>query len=125
MAVTLEGIDITGLVLTEDFGSNIQGVVQTANDGSLIVYEQEISFNDKTLMGGDDWGWLSYTILNQLKALANVIGATYTLDYDGTVYIVRFKSEDIPVISGDKLINRSNTDNEDFYNNIMIKLMEV
>jgi len=125
MSITLEGVDITGLVFLDDFNTDIKGEVQTANDGSVIVFEQEVSFRDKTLIGGDDWGWLTYSILNELKVLANIGGATYVLNYDGSVYTVRFRSEDIPVLSGDKLIQRSNTDNEDYYNNILIKLMEV
>ncbi len=125
MAITLEGIDITGLVRVAEFQVEVEGESQRANDGSIIVYEQEVYGGDFTLGGGDNWGWLTFDTLTSLKALANVVGGTYTLDYEGSIHIVRFRSEDIPVISGDPLIVRSNVENGDYYNNIVLKLMEV
>ena len=125
MSITLEGIDITGLVFIEDFHTGISGNVQISNDGSVIVYEQEVSGAIRSLEGGDDWGWLDSGTLSSLKDLASVIGAIYTLDYEGTLYTVRFMSESIPVIFGEKLVNRSNIEDTDYYKNIVIKLMEV
>ena len=125
MSITLESIDLTGLVIEEEFMTSVFGTTQVANDGSLIVYEQPISFNDLILIGGSDWGWLPRSTMLSLKAMADIINSTYSLDYEGTIYTVRFKSEDIPVISGDSLIKRSNAASTDYYNNIMIKLMKM
>jgi len=125
MSITLESIDITGLVISDEFMTSISGVTQVANDGSLIVYEQEIKFNDIILIGGSDWGWLDRATMASLHSMANVLDATYELDYEGTSHTVRFKSEDIPVISGDQLIKRSNVTSTDYYSNVIIKLMEV
>ena len=125
MSVTLEGIDITGLVFEEDFNTKLIGVTQVANDGSLIVYEQSVGFMDLILIGGDDWGWLTRETMRSLRDLASASGSVYQLDYDGEIYTVRFKSEDIPVISGNSLIKRSNAEDTDYYNNIVLKLMEV
>ena len=123
--ITLESIDITGLIVADDFTTNVFGVTQRANDGSLIVYEQENKYKDIILIGGSDWGWLTRSIMNQLHALANGISVSYELDYEGVLSTVRFKSEDIPVISGTPLIKRSNKEDADYYNDIVLKLMQV
>lgn len=125
MSVTLDGVDITGLIIEDEFLTNISGTAQEANDGSLIIYEQNIQFKDLFLVGGSDWGWLDRSTMVSLYSMANVGGATYGLDYEGILYTVRFKSEDIPVISGDRLIKRSNPAVTDYYNNIILKLMEI
>jgi hypothetical protein len=125
MSVFLEGIDLTGLAREELFGTNVQGATQTANSGALIVYEHEVAFRDFTLAGGEDWGWITYEKLNQVRGLANVIGAEYALEYEGNVFSVRFKSEDIPVIQADPVLRRSNVSPGDYFRNVVIKLMEV
>jgi len=125
MSITLEGIDITGLVIESEFLTNVTGVSQIANDGSLIVYEETVKFKELIFVGGSDWGWLDRTTMKALHALADVIGAYYELNYEGTVYNVRFMSEDSPVIFGDSLIKRSNAADTDYYNNIVLKLMQI
>ncbi len=123
--ITIEGVDITGLVIEDDFVSQVVGVTQTANDGSLIVYEQAIKFKELNLIGGADWGWLNKDTLTQLRDMSNVIGAVYEFDYEGELSVVRFRSEDIPVVYGKSLIKRSNTQDTDYYNDIVIKLTQV
>ena len=125
MSVLLETIDLTGLIIPDAFDSKIQSSVHTAADGSPIIYEKSVSYGEIDLVGGADFGWLSHATMKEIEALAKVVGASYTLNYDGTVYTVRFRNENPPVLSGDQIIERSNIDNQDWYSNVIIKFMEV
>jgi hypothetical protein len=125
MSVFLESIDVTGLIMADSFPSGINSITEYAVDGSIIVFEKNINDAVINLIGGSDWGWLELSVLRSIQNLSKVIGTYYTLDYEGTLYSVRFRNEDIPVVYGDRLINRSNQDSTDYYNNIVIKLMEV
>ena len=125
MSVLIDSIDVTGLVELENFVLPVQSSVQIANDGTPIVYSKESKVVDITLVGGSDWGWLTSLILGNIKILASVMNATYNLDYEGDVRVVRFKTEDIPVIDAKRLINTSLQTDVDYYNNIIIKLQEV
>ena len=123
--ITIEGIDVTGLIINDDFPINILGESQMAESGSLVIFEKETLFTHIDLVGGDDWGWLTKGILSSLRNLANISGAKYVFDYEGVLSTVRFRTEDIPVIQGSSLIKRSNSEDTDYYNNIFIKLTEV
>lgn len=125
MSVLIDSIDITGVTKDDPFETGISAVSEVSSIGSLIVYEKQISYKTFDLIGGDDWGWLSLSTLQSLQNLAKVIGAVYVLDYEGDLMDVRFRTEDPPVIQADKLINRSNQDGSDYYNNIIIKLIGV
>lgn len=118
-------IDLTGLVIEDYFSLDIDSEIETADDGTLILYEKEIKYKEIDLIGGADWGWLTLSTLRSLQELGKVIGSTYELFYEGEVFNVRFRTEDIPVIYGEKLIKRSNQNTTDYYNNVFIKLMEV
>lgn len=121
----LGSVNLQGLVISESFDPQIEAVSQVANNGGLIVYEGKRLFCNLDLIGGDDWGWLSHSALMSLKGMASILGAEYVLDYNGAVYTVRFRTEDIPVIAGTPLLPRPNVQTTDFYNNVFLKLMEV
>ena len=125
MGVFIESADVTGLVMNDVFPTGIDAVSETSSAGSLIIYERNKSFFNIDLVGGSDYGWLSLTVMNEIQSMSETMGAVYVLDYEGALYNVRFRNEDLPVISGEKTINRSNQEVSDFYNNIIIKLMGV
>jgi len=125
MSSSLEGIDISGLQLTEAWDIGIDSVSEVASAGNKIVYERDRNYQDLLLVGGDSWGSLKQSILNQLKVIASVKGGVYTLMYEGTSYQVRFKTEDQPVIDSQTIGNPVVTTDETYHNNIVLKLMEV
>ena len=123
--VFIDSIDITGLVFDDQFETGINAVSEESSAGSLIVFEKQISYTTIDLIGGSDWGWLTRSTLKSLQELSKVIGAVYILDYEGVKSTVRFRTEDPPVIQADLLISRSNQEDSDYYNNIIIKLIGV
>lgn len=125
MSTTLNGINLEGLIIDDDYDLKIDTIFQKSCNGSPILYSKERTFKNINLIGGSDWGWVSKYNLNLLKSIASVQNATYELNYENNIYKVRFRTEEPPVISANPLIKRPNIQNTDYNNNILIKLMEV
>lgn len=119
---TLNGIDIGDLVLSPSLDPKIDVTVDKASDGSIISYEKDRLYENFSLTGGEDWGLVPYSVMMNIKSMASVKKATYLLIYNNISYIVRFRIEDVPVISGDPVNEHLK---ESSFNNVEFKLMEV
>lgn len=126
MAITLGGVLLPDLVINDEISwSGIRCEISRTLDGSLLVWEQEIAGRPMTLVGRNDTAWITRRILFDVMGLAEVVGGVYVLNYEGEIYNVRFRHEDEPVISSVPVVERPNPSNNDWYSNVMIKLMEV
>lgn len=127
MAVLIDTITLPDLVFADRFGSPpVAAVVETSVINTPIVFESDRSSgHDRTLYGGEDWGWITHSVLTSLFSLASIAGARYQLNYEGTVYRVRFMPEAGQVISAVPLHPRPNVADSDYYKNVVIPLMEV
>ena len=137
--VSLSGIDLPDLVMERDIFVTVAANVERTIQGKVIVTEQIIQGQPFDLIGGDSWGWLNRTTINELVSIVNVINQTYTLDYNGVQYKVRFRYEDGDPIEAEPILPRPTledtiTDGEGntvvspddyWYNNIRIKLMKL
>jgi len=126
MAITLGGVDLPDLLIENEFGfPGVDSRVEFSLGGTPIIWEQEMTGKPIDLRGTTDTGWITRSVLQSLYALAAVPGATYTLDYEGTIYTVRFRNEDRPVLAAKPAVGRPNQDTTDYYSDVSIKLMEV
>lgn len=126
MAITLGGITLPDLIIdNEVVWSGIQGEVNRALDGSLIIWEQEVAGEPINLVGRSDTAWITRTVLLQIQALAMVAKATYVLSYEGIESYVRFRQEEGNVISALPVVERPNPASDDWYSDVVIKLMYV
>jgi hypothetical protein len=132
--VVLGGIDLPDLVIDGDFGFNkIAASVERTIQGKAIVTEQVVQGSAFDLIGGDNWGWIDRTTMLSLVALAEAINTTYNLNYNGTIYLVRFRHEDGMPIEASPLLARPNADDDDsvvspedyWYNNVRVRLMKL
>lgn len=122
----LEGIDIKGLVWVDELSwQGVKAEVVPSLAGTPIVFEDATAGRPVTLQGKPDEGWLTRAQLIALKSLASVPRSLYTLTYNGKAYTVRFRHEDAPPIEASPLVGRENAADGDYYNNVVIKLMEV
>lgn len=121
--VVLEGINLPDLEFQDRFTySGIESRVSFSLGGNPIVWEQvKPAGRPIILRGGDNWGALKRSVLEQLQALASVVGATYTLEYYGTPYDVRFMNEQGNPVEASPVGHHESG----WFNNIVIKLMEV
>jgi hypothetical protein len=127
MSTTLNGITISGLIIQGDIAPlGVRATVERTLSGGVVIWEQpEQAGRSFDLDGGSDFGWLTRSVLLQLRAIASVPNATYTLIHEGVTQTVRFRNEDAPAISADPLVARPNPASTDYYNNVKIKLMGV
>lgn len=132
--VVLGGIDLPNLVIDGDFGFNkIAASIERTIQGKVIVTEQVVQGSVFDLVGGDNWGWINRPTLLSVFALADAINTTYNLNYNGTIYLVRFRHEEGMPIEASPLLARPNADDDDsvvspddyWYNNVRIKLMKL
>lgn len=125
--IYLHGIELPGLVIDKDISAGaLRTTVTETVDGGKVIWEEPISGGSSfDLMGGADFGWLSRGALLSLVALANVAASSYTLTLsDASTKTVRFRTED-GAIEATPLVSRPNPAATDFYNNVIIRLMEV
>ena len=126
MTIQIATIVLPDLIIDEEFDPPVTAHVEQSIINTPIVFETEKASGQAiTLTGGDDTGWITRTTLLALKALASVPGATYTLNYEGAAYTVRFRNEDRPAVSAEPVVARPNAAGTDYYRNVTIKLMEV
>jgi len=125
MAITLDAVTLPDLVIENEYEwSGVRAVAEHSLGGTPIIWEQENYGRPLDLTGGPEYGWVTRETLNDLQALAAVPGATYTLTYESDTYTVRFRHEET-AISARPIIPRPNHVDADYYNNVVIRLMEV
>lgn len=123
---TLEGISLEGLVMDNEMAfTPVEAKISHSLDGGVIVWEGNSSGRPIDMVGGSDFGWLTRSVLKQIKALAAVPNATYTLVHNFETFRVRFRHEESAPVSASPLVARPNQADTDYYNNVAIKLMEV
>jgi len=95
-------------------------------DGGAVIWTQENQQGQNIdLVGYENSGWLKYSTLKQIKSMAAISGAEYTLEKsDGTTVQVRFRHEDTPVIDVAPIVERAVYDDTDYFYGT-IKLAEV
>lgn len=124
--IKFEDIELPDLEIEQDYGwVGIEAEMERTIKGRPVVNEQNIDGQPIDLFGGSDWAWVTKAILKNLTALANIVNAVYTLSYEGTIYRVRWRHEEPPVIEATPIIGRPNSEDSDYYSNIKLKFMEV
>jgi hypothetical protein len=121
---TLGGMDLPDVVIANEFGQEtVFSDFDRALDGSPVIWEQAIlSGQALDLIGGVDFGWITREDLLSLKALAEVAGASYILNFDGNESTIRFRNETPPVITAVQVVSRVNPEVTDWYHSLRIKL---
>lgn len=117
---SLNGIDLGDLVLHKQLNPNISMVVEISDNGREIIYAKDQKFRKLLLYGGDNWGLISNSVMEQLQELGEVFMEIYELIYQGTSYMVRFRNEE-ESIKGTPFNPHIPTSD---FNNVEILLME-
>lgn len=124
--IQLDTIELPDLVIEDEFAfTGVEARVDRSLGGAPIIWEQEIAGRPIDLTGDERSAWITRDTLEDLKTLAAVPGATYTLTYESDTYTVRFRHEEPPAIMADPLVPRPNHADGDYYKNVRLKLMEI
>ena len=98
---TLDGITLPdGLEWIDKHSSSpvAQTVLRTLG-GALVTYYQNLTDGVPiTLIAQDRVAWFDQSQVDALKAIADVAGAIYVLDWNGTIYNVMFRHQEPPAI---------------------------
>lgn len=93
--------------------------------GRVVVEHQALSKGRPiTLVSERQQGWVQYSVVQALQALADTPGGVYPLQIDTTIWSVIFRHHEAPAFSAEQLIKRLKPDPADKYL-ITLKLMTV
>lgn len=123
----LGGVDLGSDIYKEDEHSisRVYSEMVRSRGRVPLIFEQSEGPQPFDLVGFSNRGVLKKSQLDALKALADVVDSEITLVYNGVSQTVRFRHWDTPVLEADPLGGREVMTDNDYYQNVRIKLMEV
>lgn len=125
MTITLGGVTLPdNMHLEGPFRwSGVAGSVDRSLGGGLIIWEGELIGGEiLDLVAEPDSGWVEFSTVGQLQAIASLAGAEYELNYRSRIYTVRFRHEDSPVLDLVPLMSEREFESDSYYYG-KIKLM--
>jgi hypothetical protein len=103
MSITIGGIPLDNDMVWSDQYNWVAAVgssARTIDEGAEVVQSYSIGGGrPMTLQGDANHGWQTQSTLNALWSLAEQPGVSYTLNYHGAEYTVRFVHEAPPPIA--------------------------
>lgn len=102
----------------------VQSVTRTLGGGAVVQAAGVDAGLPITIASGQDQGLLRWSVVQQLEALADVPGAVYVLDVNGTEYSVIFRHDEAPAFIADPLLARVEPFADDYFR-CTLKLMTV
>lgn len=103
----------------------VEDSIDTALSGSLVIQTgTRPKGRPITLSGTDDSAWITRSVLEDVKALADSNPASVALDYNGRSFNVRFRYPDKP-LSARQALFKSGAPEDGYYYTFTIRLMEV
>lgn len=106
MAIEIGGVTLNDHMIWDDqyeYANVAQNSLRTLG-GNIQVYSQQLNKGQPiTLLATTDQGWLTSQQVQDMQALADVAGATYTLTIGSNSFSVMFRHEDAPAFSAAQL----------------------
>lgn len=124
---TLEGIDLgTGLYIEKQAGlPRVQAVMERSRNDDILIWQQAAGPQAFDLVGTANTGAWKKTVLDQVIALSEMQISTFELVYDNRTIEVVFRHWEGDVIEASGLVPRERMTDNDYYNNVRIKLHEI
>ncbi len=100
MSIILDGLTLPeDLIWRDEFEfSTIAQSKRRTITGALVVQES-VKLKGRTILleGGDTFAWITRAQLILLKAKTDIVDSTFTLNFHGTSYTVRFDRDNGPI----------------------------
>lgn len=125
--ISLDGIELNHQMrwVERDQSQKVAQSSYRTIGGGLIVFSGPLTAGARiTLTATEETGWLQKSVVDQIKALADVPGATYVLQFHNDSYNVVFRHEESPAVDLNPLVYRINQGADDYYTGT-IKLLTV
>jgi len=103
--------------------SGVHNVSKRALNRQNHIYEQAEPDQPINIVGSERRGVLTRSQIESIKALSVAPLAQYTLSYNGTERNFRFRNEDPPSVYADRIETRTFPNDEDHFNNVIIKIV--
>lgn len=116
--ITLDGITLnTSMVWVERYQSKkvVQNVRDTLGGVPVVFVGTKDAGFPITLRAGDDYGWLTRSVVNQIMARADEAGAVYVLSFNDVEYSVIFRHNDAPAVDMQPMIPRTGDSDDDYF----------
>ena len=124
IVITLDELTLPEFRITPEFRSLVRASVSETVGGGVVIQESSIlSGKAIDLVGDESSCFMTKSDIDYLTSKASIPGASYVLSYLGTLYTVRFRNEDQPVIDAVPVIDAPDLNSNDYYHSITIKLM--
>lgn len=101
-----------------------QSVLRTLGGAPVIFSQQLVAGENITLEARENRGWIRGSAYRQLKEMASVAGAIFTLEVNSETYQVMFRHHEAPALDLEPVTPRLNEQDNDIYTG-QIKLMTV
>ena len=118
MAITLGGVVLSEHMVwsDRDVSSSVDQSLKRTLGGRALVYTQQLEKGMPiTLEATQDTGWLTYAQVKAVRALADVAGAVYLLDFFGVQHDVLFAHHSGDAFSFTPLSYRVVHDDTDYF----------
>lgn len=125
--LTLGGVALNPSMRIGDLYENrnvSQSTVRSLGGALKIFHSPLVAGRSITLEAGDDYGWITKAVSDQINEMANVAGATYELNINGLSYTAVFRHNDPPAYTAAPLVYRTAQQEEDLFT-CTIKLLTV
>lgn len=126
MSIFLNAIELpSDLLWVDEYDwSPVEQTINKSLTGALIIQEAaQLKGRPITLVGGNDYAWVTKATLESLRLLTQTAAENLTLNYHGTDYNVRFMRDSSPV-QGRQVADFANPQSDDRYS-VTIRLIEV
>lgn len=126
--IILGGVALPDLFFENRFDyTGVEAETEMAKAGNIHVFERAIQGRAIDLNGDIEGAWMELQEIQELMAIASVVGAAYQLNLHGQIINVRFRHEEPPVFSAIPVLDRRDTEPQPTqkYSRVKIKLMEV
>lgn len=118
MAITLDGVVLSDHMVWSDRDTSSvvdQSMIRTLGGRALIYAQQLEKGVPITLEATQDTGWLTYAQVKAVRALADVAGGIYLLNFYGEEHTVIFAHHDGAAFSFSPLSYRVVHDDTDYF----------
>jgi len=116
MSIILGGVTLNSELLWTDRW-NFSPVAQEVNrtiGGNVVTFSATLSQGQPiTLIANERRGWFTKTMVDAVKALADVAGATYSFQFDTEIFTVQFRHEDDPAVEFEAFVPRGGDEPHD------------
>lgn len=116
--ITLDTLSLPADLIWHDeysFRSVLQSVRRTLDGGVVVFHSPAAAGQEITLQSTEQSGWVRKSVVDALRALADIPGQVMTLTLRGRAYTVVFRHHDANPLDAAPIFHSANPHADDFF----------